>query len=164
MNKKEILELMEKTWSLSQTDISELETDNQKFWDHVNKLALAPLENLGEYDRHRVSYFLRDKIAVDKDKNAIKVLENMLRKEHRDVTSSLLRHEIGFIFGQIYDQAGSSGTLLETVAEDETESPIVRHEVIMSLENITGSKEKVEQFQTNSDQQIRESAEVALNE
>jgi len=152
MNKDEILVLMEKVLDLSKEDVSQFEGNNDKFWEYVNKLAFAPKEDLGEYDRHRVAYFLRDKIEVEKDQNAVKVLENFLRQENREVTSALLRHEIGFIFGQIYQQAMSSGSFLEAVAEDETESPIVRHEVIMSLENITGSLEKVKQFLTNSDQ------------
>merc|ERR1712178_561059 len=100
MNKQEILVLMEKTLDLSKEDVSQFEGNDDKFWEFVNKLAFAPLDRLGEYDRHRVAYFLRDKIAVEKDQNAIKVVENFLRPENRNVVSALLRHEIGFIFGQ----------------------------------------------------------------
>jgi len=137
---------------LSREDVSQFEGETDKFWEYVDKLAFAPKDRLGEYDRHRVAYFLRDKIEVDKDQNAVKVLENFLRPENRNVTSALLRHEIGFIFGQVYQQAMSSGAFLEAVADDESESPIVRHEVIMALENITGSLEKVKEYLTNSDQ------------
>jgi len=55
-----------------------------------------------------------------------------MRKENRNVTTALLRHEVAFIFGQIYESAQKSGACLVEVADDDSESPIVRHEVIMA--------------------------------
>jgi len=57
-----------------------------------------------------------------------------------------------------------SGDVLVAVSDDKDESPIVRHEVIMALENITGSRNKIRDFLKDENQVIRESAEVALNE
>jgi len=31
--------------------------DEVEFWEAVNKLALIPIENLGEYNKHRVAYY-----------------------------------------------------------------------------------------------------------
>jgi len=87
-----------------------------------------------------------------------------MKKENWNVTTALLRHEVAFIFGQVYENAQQSGDVLVAVSDDKDESPIVRHEVIMALENITGSRNKIRDFLKDENQVIRESAEVALNE
>jgi len=92
------------------------------------------------------------------------VLEDLMKKENWNVTTALLRHEVAFIFGQVYENAQQSGDVLVAVSDDKDESPIVRHEVIMALENITGSRNKIRDFLKDENQVIRESAEVALNE
>lgn len=163
LSREKILEEFERVLRLSTSEIDKIASDEELFWTNVNELALAPLELIGEYKKHCVAYFLRDQASMN-NKNAIKVLENLMKIENRGMTTDLLRHEVAFIFGQVYEYAQESGQVLSFISKDDTESPIVRHEVIMALENITGSRESLKFFLTHENQVIRESAEVALNE
>ena len=163
MDRAEISEMAIK--NLGQEVSGQLGTE-EEFWAVVNRLALMDIGALGEYNKHRVAYFLRDTACDGKNvgcADAVRVLENLMRRENWSVTTGLLRHEVAFIFGQVYDNAQSSGNILEMVCDDEEESPIVRHEVIMALEDITKSKKKLEKYLTHGNQVIRESAEVALH-
>lgn len=108
LNKDEILELVKLHFMYNDEEINSIRDDSIKFWNRVNNLALFDIEKLGEYNKHRVAYFLRDE-ACNGEKEAIKVLENMMRRENWGVTTALLRHEVAFIFGQVYEHAQESG-------------------------------------------------------
>lgn len=80
-----------------------------KFWELVEKLVLMDLEKFGEYNKHRLAYFFRDQVDELTDKNKpIEMLELLICGKNRDVTTALLRHEVAFIFGQVYDHAQRS--------------------------------------------------------
>jgi len=164
MDRLEICEMMLKHFGNTQD--SEFLVTETEFWGLVRKLALLDISTLGEYNKHRVAYFLRDTASDPKNPGcaeAVKLLEDLMRRENWAVTTALLRHEVAFIFGQVYDNAQSSGEMLEAVCDDDDESPIVRHEVIMALEDITKSKKCLEKYLKHENQVIRESAEVALH-
>jgi len=59
-----------------------------------------------------------------------------MNKDAREVTSPLLRHEIAFIMGQIYNQEDFIKKTLNEVSLDETEVNIVRHEAILAYYDI----------------------------
>jgi len=56
LDKAEINELVQKILGVNSTE--------ENFWVNVNKLALSPMESLGEYNKHRVAYFLRDQACL----------------------------------------------------------------------------------------------------
>jgi hypothetical protein len=62
-----------------------------------------------------------------------------MKKENRSITSPLLRHEIGFILGQI-GHDNETIKIISEVCDDETEDPIVRHEAILGLSDSLNDK------------------------
>jgi len=56
LDKSEIEGLIQKVLGVGSTQ--------ENFWENVNKLALSPMESIGEYNKHRVAYFLRDQACL----------------------------------------------------------------------------------------------------
>lgn len=57
------------------------------------------------------------------------------------MTSPLIRHEISFIVGQIYDKEEFIRTTLNQVAKNEKEISIVRHEAILAYYDCAQDKQ-----------------------
>ena len=64
-----------------------------------------------------------------------------MKEEHWNVTSSLIRHEISFVLGQVYESEDFVGACLKEVSLNEKESSIARHEAILAYYDCDQDKE-----------------------
>lgn len=122
------------------------------------EILLKPYSEIGEFYKYRICYYLRNE-ATPKSKE---VLCELLKAENREVISPLLRHELGFILGQINEKDAVIEARLKEVSVDETEHPVVRHEAILSFYDVTKDQEFIDQFVKHENQLIRESVKVAI--
>lgn len=124
----------------------------------VEELLLKSYEEVDEFSKYRICYFLRDQ----KDKPSKEILCKLLKAQNRQVISPLLRHELCFIMGQINEGDQCIQDILKEVSLDTTEHPVVRHEAILSFYDITEDENFISPFLNHENQLIRESVEVAV--
>lgn len=125
--------------------------------NQVQSQLLKPYSEVDEFTKYRLCYFLRDVC----DLRSKEILSDLLSAENRKVTSALLRHELGFILGQVNNNEACIHEALKKSSVDETEHPVVRHEAILAFYDITKDEGFMDQFLVHDDQLIRESVEVA---
>lgn len=111
-----------------------------EIFEQIEKQLLVPLEDkpLPDYLQYRLVYFLRED---SKNPKSMRLLAKLLDPKFRKVTNPLMRHEIGFIVGQLADQCLEIKEVLEGVIRDESEEPIVRHEVILGYSSVVNNPE-----------------------
>lgn len=125
--------------------------------NQVQAQLLKDYSEVDEFTKYRLCYFLRD----TNDLRSKEILSDLLSAENRKVTSALLRHELGFILGQINNNDTCIHEALKNASLDESEHPVVRHEAILAFYDITKDEAFMDQFLKHDDQLIRESVEVA---
>lgn len=126
-NKSELLEFLK---NKGVEAAEQLQPD--QLYKIVQEKILSSYDEVEEYPKYRMTYFLRDEAT----KEAIEVLVSMLEPENRENVSELLRHEVSFILGQINDGSDIITKILTRVSFDEEESAIVRHEAILAFYEI----------------------------
>ena len=119
---------------------------------------LSSYEEVDEYPKYRICYYLRDLNS----KESKRVLAELMWKENREFISALLRHEVSFILGQIYESDKYIVDTLKQVCYDDTEHPVVRHEAILAFWEIAKDEELVERLKAHKDQLVRESVVCAI--
>jgi deoxyhypusine monooxygenase len=93
---------------------------------------------------------------------AVQALCLTLKPENMKTCSPLLKHEIGFVFGQLGQaKAKSAISDLEAAVSNVEESPIVRHECVIALGDISEDKSFMQKYFEDPDQMVRESCIVA---
>lgn len=130
---------------------------NVELLQAVHQELKKSYEEVDEYTKYRMLYFLRDTNNLQ----AKEILSDMLLAKNREVTSPLLRHELCFIMGQINNNEKCIHEALKEASLDEEEHPVVRHEAILSFYDLTKDEGFIDQFLKHPNQLIRESAEVA---
>lgn len=114
--------------------------------------------NVRLFDRYRAMFTLREMHT----KESVIGLCQALLPENAATCSALLKHEIGFVFGQLgHDWAKPAIPYLEAVVNDPNESPIVRHECVIALGDISKSKSVMEKYFKDECDMVRESCLVA---
>lgn len=126
--------------------------ENYKSVAWLKKLLLDPNEPI--FERYRAMFTLRE-IGTDE---ACLALCETLTKENKDNCSALLKHEIGFVFGQLgHEFAKVCVPYLEETVADENEAAVVRHECVIALGDITDKKTVMEKYSKDQDDIVRES-------
>lgn len=132
--------------------------DREHLYTTIEQILLKPYTEVDEYKKYRICYFLRD----TNDLRSKEILCKLMKAEHRDVVSPLLRHELCFIFGQIMNGEQCIKDTLKESSLDVTEHPVVRHEAILAFYELTDDEEFVNQFLNHENQLIRESVLIAI--
>ncbi|NWU93197.1 DOHH hydroxylase, partial [Upupa epops] len=111
-------------------------------------------ESCSLFDRYRAMFALRNLGG----RAAVLALADGLR-----AGSALFRHEIGYVLGQMQDEA--SVPHLTATLRSCTESPMVRHECAEALGSIAcpSCLETLRTFASDAERVVRESCEVALD-
>ena len=81
------------------------------------------------------------------------MLCQLLSRKYAETQNSLLKHEIGFMLGQV--GCGSSEHLLKECIENEEEEPIVRHEAIGAMEKHSRDAQYLLQFISHQNALVR---------
>ncbi|NXJ69100.1 DOHH hydroxylase, partial [Rostratula benghalensis] len=121
----------------------------------VTKLREALLdESRSLFDRYRAMFALRNLGG----QAAVLALAEGLRSG-----SALFRHEIGYVLGQLQDEA--CVPQLTATLRDRSQSPMVRHECAEALGSIAHPSclETLRAFARDKERVVRESCEVALD-
>jgi deoxyhypusine monooxygenase len=94
---------------------------------------------------------------------AVKALGRALVKYQSDENNNLLKHELGYVFGQLQDE--HSIPFLKEILENKNECEMVRHEVAEALGSIACSQAEdiLNKFKNDDVQVVRESIQVALD-
>lgn len=131
-------------------------SENYRSVEWLTEYMLNPKNRL--FDRYRAIFTLRE---MHTDESVL-ALCKCLAPENRDNCSPLLKHEIGFVFGQLgHEIAHEALSALEASVNDPTEDPIVRHECVIALGDISKDKSVMEKYFTDKDDMVRESCLVA---
>ena len=129
---------------------------NYKSVEWLKKLLLDPKEPI--FERYRAMFTLRE-IGTEESCEA---LCQTLTEEHKDNCSALLKHEIGFVLGQMgHSFAKVCTPYLIKAVEDEKEAAVVRHEWVIALGDITDKTEVMEKYSKDPEPVVRESCLVA---
>lgn len=126
--------------------------------ERVREKIFVSYEEVDEYPKYRMSYYLRN-VKTEESK---RVLADMMKAENRKFVSALLRHEVAFILGQIYEGEEYVRNILKDVCYDEEEHPVVRHEAILAFWDIAQDEELVQRLESHEDQLVRESVICAI--
>jgi deoxyhypusine monooxygenase len=130
--------------------------DKYKDVEWLKTLLLNPEEPI--FDRYRAMFSLRE-VGTDE---ACEALCQTLTDEHSPNCSPLLKHEIGFVLGQMGHSFSKICTpYLIKAVENDKEAPVVRHECVIALGDITDKTEVMEKYSTDDDDIVRESCLVA---
>ena len=130
--------------------------ENYKSVEWLKKLLLDPNEPI--FERFRAMFTLRE---IETEESCL-ALCTALTDEHSSDCSSLLKHEIGFVLGQMGPSFATVCTsYLITTVENEKEAGVVRHECVIALGNLTDKTEVMEKYSKDSDAIVRESCLVA---
>lgn len=126
--------------------------ENYKSVKWLEELLLDPKKPI--FDRYRAMFSLRE-IGTDE---ACKALCQTLTKENFSNCTALLKHEIGFVLGQLgHTYAKICVPYLEQTVGDENEAPVVRHECVIALGDITDKTEVMQKYTNDKDDIVRES-------
>lgn len=124
----------------------------------LQALLLDPTKPI--FDRYRAMFTLRE-VCTDE---ACEALCQALTPENFANCTALLKHEIGFVLGQLgHDFGRVCVPYLEATVANEQEAPVVRHECVIALGDITDKKTVMEKYSEDSDDIVRESCLVALD-
>ena len=98
-----------------------------------------------------------------RSKEAVNALGRALLKYQDDENNNLLKHELGYVFGQLQDE--DSIQFLKQILENKNECEMVRHEVAEALGSIASpeAEEILIKFKDDEVQVVRESIQVALD-
>lgn len=105
------------------------ETEGLPLLERIKIRLSQPCSIVDEYSKYRICYYLRDLCT----KESKEILASLFDHDKRQVISPLLRHELSFILGQIYQGEKFLYEVLRTVCADETEDVIARHEAILGF-------------------------------
>lgn len=131
-------------------------SDNYRSVEWLKDLLLNPKELI--FDRYRAMFTLRE-IGTEE---ACEALWLTLSDDHSADCSALLKHEIGFVLGQMGRNFASVWTpFLIKAVENEEEAGVVRHEWVIALGNITDKTEVMLKYSQDPDPIVRESCQVA---
>ena len=115
--------------------------ENYKSVEWLKNLLLDPTKSI--FERYRAMFTLRE-IATDE---AWEALCQTLTKENFEKSSALLKHEIGFVMGQLGQGFAHVWVpYLEEAVNNEDEAPVVRHECVIALGDITDKKTMMEKY------------------
>ena len=108
------------------------------------------------WKRYRALFALRDI-------NDVEAVEALAEGLETDTTSALLRHEIGFVFGEMQNPA--SVPALSRVLANTNEEAMVRHEVAEALGSVATPEvfEILKKFANDPEKVVRDSCIVALD-
>lgn len=134
-------------------------TEHLPLLERIKRKMRLPYSLVDEYSKYRMCYYLRDLCT----KECKEILAKLLEPENRQVISPLLRHELSFILGQIYQGEPEIYQVLTRVCSDETEDPIARHEAILAFYDIMKEAELLERLKVHENQLIRESVLCAIH-
>ena len=131
--------------------------ENKADTNRLKEILMSDDESL--FEKYRAMFALRNAGTED----AVRVLGEALLKYRSDEQNNLLKHEIGYIFGQM--QHVKSVPYLKEILKDGQECDMVRHEVAEALGSIGTDETNVllESFKSDPVQVVRESIEVALD-
>ena len=130
--------------------------ENYKNVSYLTQMLLDDKVRL--FDRYRAMFTLRE---MHTEESVIALCQALL-PENSKTCSPLLKHEIGFVFGQLgHYWAQPAIPYLEAVVNNPEESPIVRHECVIALGDISKSKTVMEKYFTDPEDMVRESCLVA---
>lgn len=129
-------------------------------------------EKNGDVDLNELESILVDEIQpIENRYKAMFSLRNLntdaailsLAKGLRDTSSTLFRHEIAFVLGQMENKQAI--TALKNCLENEAEHEMVRHEAAEALGAISNKEatDLLKAYRNDSSQIVRESCEVALD-
>ena len=130
--------------------------ENYKNVEWLKKILLDPNESI--FERYRCMFTLRE-MGTDESCEA---LCQALTEENKPNCSALLKHEVGFVLGQMGKSFDKVCTpYLEKVVEDVTEAPVVRHECTLALGHVTCHTEVIEKYSEDPEPIVKESCIVA---
>lgn len=130
--------------------------ENYKSVAWLKDLLLDPKQPI--FERYRAMFTLRE-IGTEE---ACEALCQTLTDENKNNCSALLKHEIGFVMGQMgHNYARTCTPYLEAAVADEKEAPVVRHECVIALGDITDKTTVMEKYVNDKDDIVRESCLVA---
>ena len=110
------------------------------------------------FDRYRAMFTLRE---LDSNE-ACEALCQTLVEDHSKNCSPLLKHEIGFVLGQMGRKYETiSIPYLEMAVSNTNEAPVVRHECVIALGDITDKTSVMEKYAQDPDDIVKESCLVA---
>lgn len=155
----EPFDLAEVTEYLNMSLLDGDQTEQLPLLERIHKKLLLPYELVDEYPKYRMCYFLRD----TNTKESKLILGDLLAPENREKISPLLRHEIAFILGQVYEGEQELCDILKTTCYDETENPVVRHEAILAFYDIIKDQELIDKLKNHENLLIRESVICAIH-
>lgn len=114
-----------------------------------------------EFIKYRIVYYLRNK----EDEGACIILTHLLDKERGDLVSPLMRHEICFIIGQLNTKADFKFVkeCLMKIVVDTDDNPIVRHEAVLTYNDIWGNKELIDIVKNDKNRLVAESVDIILD-
>ena len=115
-------------------------------------MGLLLKEDLPLFNKYRIMYLMRD----EKSDDCKKVLCQLLSKEYFRTQTSLLKHEVCFILGQI--GCDNYEHLVRECIENEEEEAIVRHEALAAVASQSKDHLYLDKFVKSPNRLIRESA------
>lgn len=134
-----------------------LKTEQITHEDILKELLNSEVE---EFIKYRIIYYLRNQ----GDENSVKCLARLLDAANTPLTSPLMRHELCFIIGQLQNKADYSFVkdALMGLIKDVNEEAIVRHEAVLTYNDIWGNEDFVEIVKNDKDKLVSESVEIIL--
>ena len=130
--------------------------------DETSILDFLLNEKHEEYLKYQVIYRLRNRESVE----SIIILSQLLLPENMNKTSPLMRHEIGFIFGQLSSKAEKNVDAkmnLQKCLLNLEEDPIVRHEIILAYSEIWGVDDVIKGLKNDKSLLVSESAAIVMD-
>lgn len=128
--------------------------------ENVSKLGqMLRDKDLNLFERYKAMFALRNINSQD----SVEELGKSLLSYQNDETSSLLKHEIAYVFGQM--QQESSLPFLTEILKDTTQHYMVRHEAAEAIGSVGTDEAKaiLEKFAQDSVLVVKESVDVALD-
>lgn len=128
---------------------------------HEDLLPVLLNEQVDEFTKYKIMYYLRN----HGDEQALLTLMRLLEPINRALTSPLLRHEVCFIIGQLQGKADYPFVRkgLFRAIKDIDEESIVRHEAVLSYNDIWGNEDLSEILENEKDRLVAESILIVLD-
>lgn len=116
--------------------------------------------SIDEFIKYKITYYLRNQ----GDETSVRCISQLIDAKNRELTTPLMRHELCFIIGQLQKKAdyGFVKNTLMALIKDTTEDAIVRHEAILSYNDIWGNEEFIDLVKNDKDKLVSESVEIIM--
>ena len=113
-----------------------------------------------EFIKYRVIYYLRNQGT----EGSVRTLAALLLSSNRQLVSPLMRHELCFIIGQLQNKADYEFVkqTLMALIKDLSEDAIVRHEAVLSYNDLWGNEEFIDIVKNDKEKLVAESVEIIL--